>query len=39
VLGNLQRRFEAGPQDWTAWLKQLEQRREQARPNTPARTP
>ena len=24
VLGNLKKRFELGPQDWTAWLKQLE---------------
>ena len=24
VLGNLQKRFDQGPQDWTAWLKQLE---------------
>jgi hypothetical protein len=24
VLGNLKKRFETGPNDWTAWLKQLE---------------
>jgi uncharacterized protein YndB with AHSA1/START domain len=24
VLGNLKKRFESGPQDWTEWLKQLE---------------
>jgi uncharacterized protein YndB with AHSA1/START domain len=24
VLGNLQQRFEKGPRDWTAWLRQLE---------------
>jgi uncharacterized protein YndB with AHSA1/START domain len=24
VLGNLKKRFEQGPQDWSAWLKQLE---------------
>jgi uncharacterized protein YndB with AHSA1/START domain len=28
VLGNLQKRFETGPVDWTAWLQQLKQRRE-----------
>ena len=31
VLGNLKQRFESGPRDWTDWLKQLEQWREQAR--------
>lgn len=30
VLANLAKRFEQGPQDWTAWLKQLEQWRAQA---------
>lgn len=25
ILGNLQKRFVAGPQDWTAWLNQLKQ--------------
>lgn len=24
VLGNLKKRFEVGPDDWTEWLKQLE---------------
>ena len=24
VLGNLKKRFDTGPQDWTEWLKQLE---------------
>ena len=27
VLGNLQKRFVSGPQDWTEWLKQLEKSR------------
>jgi uncharacterized protein YndB with AHSA1/START domain len=27
VLGNLKTRFETGPRDWTAWLKQLEEGR------------
>ena len=27
VLGNLKRRFESGPQDWTAWLEQLRKMR------------
>lgn len=31
VLANLKKRYEVGPQDWTEWLKQLEQyRRAQA---------
>ena len=30
VLGNLKKRFETGPYDWTAWLKQLDDRRKQA---------
>ena len=29
VLGNLKKRFEAGPQDWTTWLEQLKKFREQ----------
>lgn len=29
VLGNLKKRFETGPQDWTAWLAQLKKFREQ----------
>ena len=31
VLGNLQKRFDSGPQDWTEWLRQLERWREEAR--------
>jgi uncharacterized protein YndB with AHSA1/START domain len=27
VLANLKKRFDSGPQDWTAWLRQLEQMR------------
>ncbi len=30
VLGNLQKRFDTGPYDWTAWLKQLDASRAQA---------
>jgi uncharacterized protein YndB with AHSA1/START domain len=30
VLANLKKRFEQGPQDWTAWLDQLRKWREQA---------
>ena len=39
VLANLKKRFEQGPQDWSAWLKQLQVWREQqAAPATrPAR--
>lgn len=38
VLGNLKKRFDSGPQDWTAWLEQLKQRREQqAAASAPAR--
>jgi hypothetical protein len=29
VLGNLKKRFDDGPQDWTAWLAQLKALREQ----------
>jgi uncharacterized protein YndB with AHSA1/START domain len=29
VLGNLKKRFDDGPQDWTAWLGQLKTMREQ----------
>ncbi|MES2960726.1 MAG: SRPBCC domain-containing protein [Pseudomonadota bacterium] len=29
VLGNLKKRFDSGPQDWTAWLEQLKKFREQ----------
>jgi uncharacterized protein YndB with AHSA1/START domain len=28
VLGNLKKRFDSGPQDWTEWLRQLERWRE-----------
>lgn len=31
VLGNLKKRFESGPQDWTAWLKQLNEMRAKAK--------
>lgn len=30
VLANLKKRFDSGPQDWTEWLRQLHQWREQA---------
>ncbi len=30
VLGNLKKRFDAGPYDWTEWLKQLEAWRAEA---------
>jgi uncharacterized protein YndB with AHSA1/START domain len=30
VLGNLKKRFDSGPQDWTAWLQQLERMRAEA---------
>ena len=36
VLGNLKKRFEQGPQDWTVWLKQLdEMRAAQRKASTP----
>lgn len=31
VLGNLQKRFDNGPQDWSAWLAQLQKWRDEAR--------
>ena len=38
VLGNLKKRFDSGPQDWTAWLAQLKKFREpQAAAPEPAR--
>ena len=38
VLGNLKKRFDSGPQDWTAWLEQLKQwRTQQAAASAPAR--
>jgi uncharacterized protein YndB with AHSA1/START domain len=36
VLGNLQRRFDTGPYDWTRWLKQLEAYRAQVAPRAAA---
>jgi hypothetical protein len=30
VLGNLKKRFETGPYDWTEWMKQLRQMQEKA---------
>jgi hypothetical protein len=30
VLANLKKRFEQGPQDWTAWLQQLQAQRARA---------
>jgi len=30
VLGNLKKRFDSGPQDWTAWLQQLDRWRAEA---------
>ncbi len=32
VLGNLKKRFETGPQDWTAWRAQLQKMRDQRAP-------
>lgn len=37
VLANLKRRFEAGPRDWTEWLKQLEAWHRQAPAPAPAK--
>jgi uncharacterized protein YndB with AHSA1/START domain len=38
VLGNLKKRFDSGPVDWTAWLAQLQQGRSaQAAASAPAR--
>lgn len=36
VLANLKKRFEQGPQDWTAWLAQLRRAREAAAPASAA---
>ncbi len=33
VLGNLKKRFETGPYDWTAWLAQLKKMHDEAKPN------
>ncbi len=38
VLANLKKRFEQGPQDWTAWLEQLQKWREQAAASAPGAT-
>lgn len=38
VLANLKKRFEQGPQDWTAWLEQLRKWREQAATSAPGAT-
>jgi uncharacterized protein YndB with AHSA1/START domain len=38
VLGNLKKRFEQGPTDWTAWLEQLRRMREAAPPPAPGAT-
>ena len=37
VLGNLKKRFEQGPQDWTPWLEQLRQMRPASSASTPSR--
>lgn len=39
VLGNLRRRFERGPQDWSAWLEQLRAMRAAAAAQAPASAP
>jgi uncharacterized protein YndB with AHSA1/START domain len=38
LLGNLKKRFEQGPQDWTQWLEQLRKMREAAAASAPAAT-
>jgi uncharacterized protein YndB with AHSA1/START domain len=38
VLANLKKRFEQGPQDWTAWLEQLRKWREPAAASAPGAT-
>jgi uncharacterized protein YndB with AHSA1/START domain len=35
VLGNLKKRFETGPQDWTEWMNQLRKWREEAAKKKP----
>ncbi len=35
VLANLKKRFETGPQDWTAWLAQLKKMRDDAAAKAP----
>ena len=37
VLGNLKKRFDSGPQDWTAWLEQLKKFREQQAASAPGK--
>ncbi len=37
VLGNLKKRFDQGPQDWTEWLAQLKKWREDAAKRAPSR--
>ncbi|MCX2862872.1 SRPBCC domain-containing protein [Paucibacter sp. PLA-PC-4] len=37
VLANLKKRYDSGPQDWTAWLAQLAQWRAQAAASAPAK--
>jgi len=39
VLGNMKKRFEQGPQDWSAWLKQLEDMRSAAAAKAAASKP
>lgn len=39
VLGNMKKRFEQGPQDWRAWLKQLEDMRSAAAAKAAASKP
>lgn len=39
VLGNLQKRFETGPRDWTGWLQQLQAYRAQAAAQAAASQP
>lgn len=37
VLENLRKRFETGPQDWTAWLAQLKAMKDQAAASAPSK--
>jgi uncharacterized protein YndB with AHSA1/START domain len=37
VLGNLKKRFDSGPQDWTAWLEQLKRFRAQQAASAPGK--
>jgi uncharacterized protein YndB with AHSA1/START domain len=36
VLGNMKKRFDSGPEDWSPWLQQLEKRRAAAASNAAA---